>query len=1287
MIDVNGFQNHPSQEQVPSGSPVLNPEAPLIPPSAMPESQSVESTPVEQLTGVKPGSEIPNAKPESVDLLNESLEKNSKLLAESFRRIENVFIDIGKTVLESGVFSEEEYVAVNELFGNSFNRYTEIATIVAAQMEQIKKLGDLHIKNEEPMNNLLKKVQDLQIKLESYQNKNKALLDSLLKIKEALPEKVSDSKPEYERVVKQSLKAMNDFALSHLKTLDIDSASSEEEKLHLNILFNVYDKNGFADVSRSFTRVEDYYLAEADNLSDQKQSLLELYEKDKELESKKPKDQPLIDDNVRDLFLLKSVFDANPNLYEQVFEKFTELYSYKDKLESLEPYLINKNRGVYDLEHIKKVVLDLAKNDPGMILDYLDNKLDDLANADDKLIKKENVENRVTVDEMATAAREMSEMGQDQEGDKTGGTKASDSIEKVKKEGVQTWEEALKIIGPDNAKSIQAKIEEIVALSSPYNSKINKIVGSGYVKNPQEHYRSVLIKYLNDFYKVSDSIEKAVGMANGVLDMDLEHLKRDVKIVEAYENAKSPEELSNFYLENIFSEDSKVKYLFNEFKSSVVNWKSPYPAVDSFLKEYMGVSSLSEENFGNAIKSKAKEVILKGVNKQKAYNDISKMVNDYLQSVEESFFIITRDLIRYSGNIADLVKGNRDLGISDQSIRNMIISSDMQTKLLSEKDEDKTEIINKLKEIFNKYPDFNEKFFKSNENLDKLNEILSILGIGPVPKHIESSINVSDTNNVGGETVRSEKKVILGEGAVDEEELQSEEIRKGIAEIIQGLRNIDLQRRDNESVKASDSISGVIDVKPQDNIPSPKVEENKVEVSEDADIVDEVTELSPDEVEIVGDEDEDNFTNQKPKYKMPPLPAREQPVFESMDKRISTISALWDKTLDRVRKLREQGVDRVGNINLLADIFSEEYNLQEKLRQYVSDKNFSQKNVNDYLAEVEKTIIDSYEILNKEYESRREEPWNILRELKSSLGSSANGMKTEAVNQEKGKSKENRELSLSKMIADAKSFDELEKLIRNNQIVIQGSNRLYKTEDLLASIKIAKQGIAPQYWQATRNYGFREKLMELYKKEKSGEQLVKDEGIPEPFLLTKDMMKKKPEPEPIPLTEDMKKKPAPVVDKNAWKKEAIFGPHERMLFLSDLIKDLSKSYRAEKDNLIEIESKFNDLSNNLDNPSVLDAWDKFKEENNIDAEDLLKYFVDEIVGLNDIKKMYDNKNSFGFRNSVGSAYLRVSDFMNKLGLTVGAFRKPGGSVDARSYLKRGGGISAPNTLGNLKILN
>jgi hypothetical protein len=441
MTDIDGQNNFPKQPGV--NVPVLEtgkafrlPEEQDMPakfPVSEPEDlqkivPSVPETPV-----VKPeiAPEASVAKPE-IDKEHElgALDEQIRGVEANLRLIENTFMNIGQQVLESGVFGEEETNAIRDLFANSFNRYEEIATIVAAQLEQIKKIGVAHIKDETPLKLLMEKMGALSQKLSSYQNKNKALLDSLLKIKEVLPEKVADSKPEYTNVVKSSLKAMNDFSVGCLKSVDVDSAP-ETEKEHLNILFNVYDGQGFADVSKSFIKAEDYYLAETENLKDDK-DLLALHQKDKELESAKPTDQHLVDENLRGLFLLKDVFDLNPELYKKVILNLQLLDQYKDDLKDLQPYL-KMDTGYYDANHMKKVVLDLAKNDPGMILEYLDNKLEDLQEAYNELMtaraknKKtlvdgpvgkaevvvgEGVEEILDVKELEKAAREISQMAQ-----------------------------------------------------------------------------------------------------------------------------------------------------------------------------------------------------------------------------------------------------------------------------------------------------------------------------------------------------------------------------------------------------------------------------------------------------------------------------------------------------------------------------------------------------------------------------------------------------------------------------------------------------------------------------------------------------------------------------------------------------------------------------------------------------------------------------------------------------------------------------------------------------------
>ncbi|GEM_PF-5390504 len=327
----------------------------------------------------------------------------------------------------------------------------------------------------------------------------------------------------------------------------------------------------------------------------------------------------------------------------------------------------------------------------------------------------------------------------------------------------------------------------------------------------------------------------------------------------------------------------------------------------------------------------------------------------------------------------------------------------------------------------------------------------------------------------------------------------------------------------------------------------------------------------------------------------------------------------------------------------------------------------------------------------------------------------------EAVKQAEQKSPEKRELSLKEMIASAKSFDELAEIIQKNQIVIQGSEKLYTTDqgsqklyttqDLLDSIAVAKDGkLAPNFWFAPRTHQFREKLISLSNAQRaktSGEEMIElsDEDVeditgkpvkatPPPLpphiqKLQEEARKQKEmaekaqvEAEPISLTEDMKKKPIDETkqtpDMATWLSEPIVGPHERMLGVSRLIKDLIKTgkYVDEKRLLIDIDNKFNRLAENLDNPETITAWEQFQAENNVEIEDPLVYFVDKVLDLNGIKAAYDSKNGFEFRNAVDIANLKVSNFMNALNLSEDYLPVPTrrSSVDARASLKRGGGI-------------
>jgi hypothetical protein len=368
-----------------------------------------------------------------------------------------------------------------------------------------------------------------------------------------------------------------------------------------------------------------------------------------------------------------------------------------------------------------------------------------------------------------------------------------------------------------------------------------------------------------------------------------------------------------------------------------------------------------------------------------------------------------------------------------------------------------------------------------------------------------------------------------------------------------------------------------------------------------------------------------------------------------------------------------------------ADNYSEAFS--NKVNRIVNESLSQNKSEED----VEKLIMDEFDFVE-----------NILNVLSADLvKKNIQAKKSESVDikeqvpfKSTDRKMENRELPLTKMIVEAKSFDDLVKVIEDNQISLVGSDKetVYSTKQLLDIIlkgkEAAQKGLVPQYSDATRSHKFRNKLYELHNEQRakkldteekieeiSDADIIESQPIePEPILLTKDMMKKPAEPEIISLTEDMKKKPekAKVLD---WRQEAIIGPHERMLELSAIIKGLSRPEdSSERYNLIGILDKFNYLSESLDNPSVLATWDQFRVENNIETEDPLVYFLDKkILDLNAILLAHKQKNAFDFMNSVGPAAVRVSNFMNALGLAEG-LPSTGGSVDARNSLKSGGGI-------------
>ncbi len=1017
----NKGPNNPEQFPQNPTVPPVEMSTPPAPFDATPPVPPVVETPivktpevVEESKAVKEPEEV-LATPENANVLIKGLEQSEQALKDNFRKIESSFIDIGKTVLESGVFVDEEYTAVNELLGNSFNRYEEISTIINAQIEQMKKLGEAHIKDELPLKKLMEKVSALESKLAAHQAKNRSLLDSLWEIKEVFPEKVADIKPEYERKVKQLLKAMNDFSLSHLNTLDIDSVP-EEEKEHLNIIFNVYDSAGFGDVSKSFVRADDYYVSEAENLKNQEQSLLDLYQKDKVLEDSKPQARHLVDENLRSLFLLKDLFDLNPEMYKKVILNFQLLDQYKDDLDALQPYL-KMQTGYYDLNFLKKRVLGLAKDDPGMVLEYLENKLEDLKNAKKQL-------------------------------------------------------DASRVPAPDK----------------PWNNSIQTI---------KERFAQaqLLDDLLSDLSQVTTIYEPG-GEAGWT----------GAKAIEAIKNAKS------------------------------------------------------------------------------------------------------------------LYQANKDI---DQAVAG----------------------------------------------------VTTMLGLRDKVKFLLKA----------GEPVGVVDTVIVGKGA--EEVSDVGELEKAAREISQMAQSGEF--RSDAEAEARDYADMVV----REKFPT----KPKVEVGEDADIVDEVVELKPEDIEYV---DEVAIPPAKPKYDMPPLPAMEtvkQDEAKSAENKAEIAEGIkelknielqrqfvenfWKNNKELAEKLQYYQImyrelknmaDARTGAPVLDDMAA---NLLPNLNSYIKE-NYGKKSEAEIIGDVAKQLESNDEKLQDLYKMFTEsktvsgelnvapvEQTPMPEMAKVAVGEGAKAMP----------SPESRELSLTKMIAEAQSFDDLAETIQKNQLAIQGSEKLYKTEDLLASINAAKIGIAPNLWLATRKHGFREKLKSLYDAQRaktSSEEVIElsDEDVED--ITEKKPVKATPPPlpprmqrpeerEPISLTEDMKNKP--VAEIPDWRTEAVADAADRAPELTSLADKLGKKYRDQKANLIDISNIYHDLSQGLSQPenlAVAQAW--FVETLGVKAskEDILNYFLNEVVELGNIKDKYQasrklfsgNVASFNFRNAVDLALANANDFVDQLNL-------------------------------------
>lgn len=1187
-------------EQFPSVPPVEAPIAPVsfdsTPPISPVTETPVTETPVSETPEVVQAPEIVEiakpieaatpeeapATPENANVLIKGLEQSEQALKDNFRKIESSFIDIGKTILESGVFVDEEYTAVNELLANAFNRYEEIATIINAQIEQMKKLGEAHIKDELPLKKLMEKVSALESKLAAHQAKNRSLLDSLVKIKEVFPEKVVDIKLKYERKVKQSLKAMSDFSLSHLNTLDIDSVP-EEEKEHLNIIFNVYDSAGFADVSKSFVRAEDYYLAEAENLKNPEQNLLDLYQKDKALEANKPKDQHLVDENLRSLFLLKDLFDLNPEMYKKVILNFQLLDEYKDDLKELQPYL-QMQTGYYDLNFLKKRVLDLAKEDPGMVLEYLENKLEDLKNA-----KKQLDASRVpapdkpwnnsiqTIKERFAQAQLLDDLLSDlsqvttiyEPGGEAGwtGAKAIEAIKNAKALYQANKDIDQAVAGVTTMLGLRDKVKFLLKAGEPVGVVDTVIVGKGAEEVSGVAELEKAAREISQMAQSGEFRSDAEAAARDYADMVVREKFPTKPKVEVGEDADIVDEVIELKPEDIEYVDeaatlpAKPKYDMPplpvmETVPAVKTWES-----DPKNQEYFDM-------------------------------EISKL--GYLWD----------DTLR-------LVSGLRERGVSQVGDINLL--SDIFTSNYD------------LRGGLKQYLDNNFTKEQITEYFDKVENQI---------KYYFNTLN--------------------------------NEIKARKSEPLNVLKELkDLSKVDQVS--------------------------------------DEVIELQDEDIEYV---DEAATSPAKLKYDMPPLPAMETVKQEeeksaesnsNIELQRQFVENFWKNNKELSDKLQYYQImyrelknmaDARAGAPVLDDMAT---NLLTNLNSYIKE-NYGKKSEAEIIEDVAKQLESNDEKLQDLYKMFTEsktvsgelnvapvEQTPMPEMAKVAVGEGAKSMP----------SPEGRELSLSKMIAEAQSFDDLAETIQKNKIVIQGSQKLFKTEDLLASINAAKIGIAPNLWLATRTHGFREKLKSLYDAQRaktSGDEVIElsDEDVEditekkpvkstppplpprmqrpeerEPISLTEDMKKKPTEPEPISLTEDMKKKT--VAETPDWRTEAIVDAADRAPELTSLADKLGKKYRDQKANLIDISNIYHELSQGLSQPenlAVAQAWFAETLGMNVNKESILNHFLNEVVDLGDIKNKYQasrklfsgNVASFNFRNAVDLALANVNDFVDQLNL-------------------------------------
>jgi len=642
MADLNGPQNSNKPEGeslMPMPETIVLPEVkplaeiPLLPVEN--KSEAVVSPVVPEQIVSEKVSEV--EKSHTMEVLNNQI----ALLQQNLKLIHNSCIEIASKILESKIFSEEEELMISGLLSNSLGRYEHISTIAEAQIAQIQKIGADHVKNESVLSDLNQKFDGLKTKLQTYQDKTKGLLDSLLKIREALPEKAADSKPEYERLLKQSLSSLNEFSLGYLRLMDVDSAAGEE-KDRLNILFNLYNNEGFKTVSQSFLRAEDHFIAEKENL-DKNLDLSSLNQADKELESTKKPGEPLVDENLRGLFLLKNLFDLNPELYKKVILNFQFLEQYKDDLKDLQPYL-KMQTGYYDVNFLKNRVLELAKDDPGMVNEYLENKLEDLQEAYNKLLGVRKVKTVVSkpesimagegaeeisdLKELEKASREISQLVKSGELDSDGGNAARNYLtDVVMTEKIKTEAQQPKMEVNEDADLVDDVLELKPSDIEYVDEAVTPVAKPKHQMPPLPAMQSVSgeqkVRSNDQSIPAIPMMEKVI-IGEGAADEEVLRAEASKKeLAEGIKELKNLESQRNF-VENFWKNNKdlsdKLQYyqiMYRELKN-MADTRAGEPVLDDLGQNLaMNLNSYIKENYGK----KSEAEIIEDVTKQLEKND------------------------------------------------------------------------------------------------------------------------------------------------------------------------------------------------------------------------------------------------------------------------------------------------------------------------------------------------------------------------------------------------------------------------------------------------------------------------------------------------------------------------------------------------------------------------------------------------------------------------------------------------------------------------------------------